>query len=158
MEKIPCFIGAVIGGCLVMHVTGVQILISLLSSAPLAKRRHRKNPGFDLKKANRRILRISLIGFVLLLLVSAIVMRFVSVISTMGYLIGLILSLVCSIRRMTPNNRKNQRSFEHIYADCYPFVPKAPQAPAETAAEQIEAPAEQPGPEEAQPENGGGEL
>lgn len=63
MERIPCFIGAVIGGCLVMHVTGVQILISLLSSAPLAKRRHRKNPGFDLKKANRRILRISLIGF-----------------------------------------------------------------------------------------------
>ena len=135
MEKIPCFIGAVIGGCLVMHVTGVQILISLLSSAPLAKRRHRKNPGFDLKKANRRILRISLIGFVLLLLVSAIVMRFVSVISTMGYLIGLILSLVCSIRRMTPNNRKNQRSFEHIYSDCYPFPDDPEEVPPQSHTE-----------------------
>ena len=135
MEKIPCFIGAVIGGCLVMHVTGVQILISLLSSAPLAKRRHRKNPGFDLKKANRRILRISLIGFVLLLLVSAIVMRFVSVISTMRYLIGLILSLVCSIRRMTPNNRKNQRSFEHIYADCYPFPDDPEEVPPQSHTE-----------------------
>ena len=135
MEKIPCFIGAVIGGCLVMHVTGVQILISLLSSAPLAKRRHRKNPGFDLKKANRRILRISLIGFVLLLLVSAIVMRFVSVISTMGYLIGQILSLVCSIRRMTPNNRKNQRSFEHIYVDCYPFPDDPEEVPPQSHTE-----------------------
>ena len=138
MEKIPCFIGAVIGGaCALWSMVCIRFVLPelLRGAAPLAKRRHRKNPGFDLKKANRRILRISLIGFVLLLLVSAIVMRFVSVISTMGYLIGLILSLVCSIRRMTPNNRKNQRSFEHIYADCYPFPDDPEEVPPQSHTE-----------------------
>ena len=121
MANTVCFLGAAAGGFLFMHFIGVQVLISLLSSIPLAKRRHRENPGFDLNRAYRRIFCISVTGLVLVLLVSALVIRFTSNASTLGYLVGLILAVICSIKRMTPTSKKNQRSFEHVYGDCYPF-------------------------------------
>ena len=158
LSKAPYFFGAAAGGFIVMACVGVQALVALFSSIPLAKRRRRENPAFDLGKAYRRIVMVIIMVALLVGVISAVVIHFTSTAATVGYLFGMIVAFLCCLQRMTPNNEQNQKNFDEAYADCYPFVPKAPQAPAETAAEQIEAPAEQPGPEEAQPENGGGEL
>ena len=40
--------------------------------------------------------------------------------ATFGYLFGMILAFLKSLNRMTPNNRRNQRRFEKMFADCYP--------------------------------------
>ena len=40
---------------------------------------------------------------------------------TFGYLFGMILSFLKNLNRMTPNDRKNQRRFEKMFADCYPY-------------------------------------
>ena len=158
LSQLPYFFGAAAGGFIVMACIGIQALVALFSSIPLAKRRHRENPAFDLKRARRRIIMVTLLVLILAGVITALVIHFTSIAPTAGYLFGMIVAFLCCLQRMTPNNEQNQKNFDEAYADCYPFVPKAPLAPAETAAEQIEAPAEQPGPEEAQPENGGGEL
>ena len=55
-----------------------------------------------------------------MILVTVLVIRFTADVSTLGYLLGLILAFVPRIKEMTPNNQKNQENFERIYADCYP--------------------------------------
>lgn len=156
LSKAPYFFGAAGGGFIVMACVGVQALVALFSSIPLAKRRHRENPQFDLGKAYRRIVMVTLLSVLLVGVISALVIHFTSTATTVGYLFGMIVAFVCCLQRMTPNNEQNQKNFEEAYEDCYPFVPKAPEAPVEAAPEQIEGPAEQP--EEAQPENGSEEL
>ena len=45
LSKAPYFFGAAAGGFIVMACVGVQALVALFSSIPLAKRRRRENPG-----------------------------------------------------------------------------------------------------------------
>ena len=131
LSQLPYFFGAAAGGFIVMACIGIQALVALFSSIPLAKRRHRENPAFDLKKARSRIIMVTLMVLILVGVISAVVIHFTSIAPTAGYLFGMIVAFVCSIPRMTPNNEQNQKNFDEAYADCYPFVPKEPAAPAE---------------------------
>ena len=131
LSQLPYFFGAAAGGFIVMACIGIQALLALFSSIPLAKRRHRENPAFDLKKARSRIIMVTLMVLILVGVISAVVIHFTSIAPTAGYLFGMIVAFVCSIPRMTPNNEQNQKNFDEAYADCYPFVPKEPAAPAE---------------------------
>ena len=114
----PYFFGAAVGGFLLMTAVGVPALVALCSSIPLAKRRKTETPGFDLKRAYRRITHLVVLAAVVMVLVTVI--RFTTDAPTLGYLFGLILAFVPRIKEMTPNNQKNQKKFEHVYADCYP--------------------------------------
>ena len=117
---IPLFFGAAIGGYLLMAVVGIQALIALFSSIPLAKRRHLETSEFDLKKARRRITRIILTVSVLVAVVTSLLVLWAPISATSGYLFGMILAFVCSIKRMSPNDARNQAHFSKTYADCYP--------------------------------------
>ena len=112
-----------------MAVVGIQALVALFSSIPLAKRRRLENPVFDLKRAYRRITQISVLVAVLVVLVTILVIRFTPISAAAGYLFGMILAFVLSIKRMTPNNEKNQSIFEKAYADCYSLSDAGPEAP-----------------------------
>ena len=118
--SIPYFFGAAAGGFFLMTAVGVPALVALCSSIPLAKRRKTETPGFDLKRAYRRITHLVVLAAILMILVTVLVIRFTADVSTLGYLLGLILAFVPRIKEMTPNNQKNQENFERIYADCYP--------------------------------------
>lgn len=118
--SIPCFFASVVGGFVLMAVVGVRALIALFSSIPLAKRRHQKNPEFDLKKARHRIMQIVVLGSILVAIITVLMIVYAPISATIGYLVGMICAFVASIKRMSPNNAKNQTSFTEIYADCYP--------------------------------------
>ncbi len=135
LSQLPYFFGAAAGGFVVLATVGVQALVALFSSIPLAKRRHRENPEFDLKKAYHRVVLVTLMAGVLVGVITALVIHFTSIFPTAGYLFGMIVAFLCCLQRMTPNNKQNQENFDEAYADCYPFVPReatdAPSAPAE---------------------------
>lgn len=118
--ELSYFFGAAAGGFLLMAAVGIQALIALFSSIPLAKRRKKECPGFDLQRAFRRITVTSVSAVVLVVAITIAVIHFTSMAPTAGYLFGMILGFVLSIKRMTPNNAENQKRFESIYADCYP--------------------------------------
>lgn len=118
--SIPYFFGAAAGGFLLMTAVGVPALVALCASIPLAKRRKTETPGFDLKRAYRRITHLVVLAAILMVLLTVLVIRFTADVSTLGYLLGLILAFVPRIKEMTPNNQKNQEKFERIFADCYP--------------------------------------
>ena len=116
----PYFFGAAVGGFLLMTAVGVPALVALCSSIPLAKRRKTETPGFDLKRAYRRITHLVVLAAILMILVTVLVIRFTADVTTLGYLLGLILAFVPRIKELTPNYQQNQENFERIYADCYP--------------------------------------
>ena len=114
------FLCAAAAGFLVMSLFGVQALVALCSSIPLAKRRKKQEPDFDLSMALRRIARYAVIGFLCMAVISSLVIWLTAAPGTFGYLLGAILSFLRNLNRMTPNNRRNQRRFEKLFADCYP--------------------------------------
>ena len=118
--SIPYFFGAAAGGFVLMAAIGIQALVALFSSIPLAKRRHRENPDFNLKKAYRRVIQVTVLVAILVGVITALVVAFAPISATVGYLFGMILAFVMSIKRMSPNNATNQKSFQEAYADCYP--------------------------------------
>lgn len=118
--SIPYFFASAAGGFVLMAAIGIQALVALFSSIPLAKRRHQENPEFNLKKAYRRITQVTLLTCVLVGIITALVIAFAPISATLGYLFGMILGFVMSIKRMSPNNEQNQTSFAEAYADCYP--------------------------------------
>lgn len=118
--SIPFFFGAAAGGFVLMAAVGIQALVALFSSIPLAKRRHQENPEFNLEKAYHRIFQVTLIVMVLVAVITALVIYFAPISAILGYLFGMILAFIMSIRRMSPNNEQNQKSFSESYADCYP--------------------------------------
>ena len=89
----PLLFGAA-GGFLLMTAVGVPALVALCSSIPLAKRRKTETPGFDLKRAYRRITHLVVLAAILMILVTVLVIRFTADVSTLGYLLGLILAFV----------------------------------------------------------------
>lgn len=118
--SIPYFFGAAAGGFVLMAAIGIQALVALFSSIPLAKRRHVENPEFNLKKAYRRITQVTILVTILVGVITALVIAFAPTSAMTGYLFGMILALVMSFKRMSPNDEKNQSSFAEAYADCYP--------------------------------------
>lgn len=118
--SIPFFFGSAAGGFVLMAAVGIQALVALFSSIPLAKRRHQENPEFNLKKAHRRIFQVTLLVTLLVAVITALVIHFAPISATLGYLFGMILAFIMSIKRMSPNNEQNQKSFAEAYADCYP--------------------------------------
>ena len=89
-----------------------------LFAIPLAKRRHRENPAFDLRRAYRRIRMVAVLAVVLTVLATILAAALLPLPAVVGYLLGMILGFVCSLRRMSPNNERNQRSFDRFYEDC----------------------------------------
>lgn len=118
--KLFDLLGAVAGGFLFMSLVSMQALVALFSSIPLAKRRHLEVPAFDLRRAYRRILLVTVLAVVLTVLVTVLAVVLLPLPAVGGYLLGMILGFVCSIRRMSPNNEKNQRAFARFYRDCLP--------------------------------------
>lgn len=118
--EIAYFLGAAACGFVLMAAVGIQALIALFSSIPLAKRRKKECPGFDLQRAFRRITVFSVTAIVLVVVLTIAVVRFTSMAPTAGYLFGMILCFVLGLKRMTPNNAENQTRFEASFADCYP--------------------------------------
>ena len=114
------FLCAAAAGFLVMGLFGVQALVDLCSSIPLAKRRKKQEPDFDLPMALGRIARHTVIGFLCLAGISLLVIWLTKAPGTFGYLFGMILSVLKNLSRMTPNDRRNQRRFDKRFADCYP--------------------------------------
>ena len=53
---------AALGFCM-MSLFGVQALVAVCSSIPLANRRKKQEPDFDLSMALRRVARYAVIGF-----------------------------------------------------------------------------------------------
>ena len=102
-------------------VFGVQALVALCSSISLARRRKHQVPAFDLALALRRIAWRTVIGFLGVAVISALMIWLTAAPGTFGYLFGMILSFLKNLNRMTPNDRKNQRRFEKMFADCYPY-------------------------------------
>ena len=117
---ISYFLGAAAGGFVLMAAIGIQALVALFSSIPLARRRKKECPGFDLKRAYRRIVQVTILVSVIVIVITALVIRFASTAPAVGYLFGMILAFVMSWKRMSPNNAQNQTGFEEAYADCYP--------------------------------------
>ena len=108
-------IAAAVIGYTLMSAVGLRALITLLSSLPLARAHHRSNPAFDLHHAYRRIIRTFWTSLI----------HLTPFLVTVGYFFGMILALLRSIRRMSPNNERNQADFASRYADCYPHDPSA---------------------------------
>lgn len=118
--ELSYFFGAAAGGFLLMAAVGLQALVAMFSSIPLAKRRKKQYAGFDLNKALHRIVLIAVSAMVLVIAVTVAVIRLTSMATTGGYLLGMILGFLLSLKRMTPNNEENRKRFERTYADCYP--------------------------------------
>lgn len=124
--EISYFFGAAAGGFVLMAAIGIQALVALFSSIPLAKRRKTECDAFDLKRAHRRMIQVSVLVFILLGVITALVVHFAPMYATAGYLLGMILAFVLSLKRMSPNNEMNQANFETSYADCYPASQRNP--------------------------------
>ena len=99
------FLCAAVAGFLIMSIFGVQALVALCSSISLL----------------RRIAWRTVIGFLGVAVISALMIWLTAAPGTFGYLFGMILSFLKNLNRMTPNDRKNQRRFEKMFADCYPY-------------------------------------
>ena len=114
------FFAAAVVGFFIMSAFGIQALVDLCSSIPLARRRKKQEPDFDLSMALRRIARRAVIGFFGVAVITILVVWLTSILGTFGYLLGMILSFLRNLNRMTPNNRRNQRRFDRTFAYCYP--------------------------------------
>ena len=114
------FFAAAVVGFFIMSAFGIQALVDLCSSIPLARRRKKQEPDFDLSMALRRIARRAVIGFFGVAVITILVVWLTSILGTFGYLLGMIMSFLRNLNRMTPNNRRNQRRFDRTFADCYP--------------------------------------
>ena len=110
------FLCAAVAGFLIMSIFGVQALVALCSSISLARRRKHQVPAFDLALALRRIAWRTVIGFLGVAVISALMIWLTAAPGTFGYLFGMILSFLKNLNRM-----KNQRRFEKMFADCYPY-------------------------------------
>lgn len=112
------FLGGAAAGAALMALAGAQALVAVFSSLPLAKRRKRKHPDFDLNRALRRILGMAAFGSILVAAVTAAVLFWAPSSAALGYLLGMIVVLMMYLPRMSPNNPRNQRAFYRFFADC----------------------------------------
>lgn len=118
--SVSYFFGAAAGGFIVMATIGIQALIALFSSIPLTHRHKAANPEFNSNRAYRRIALVTVVVILLVGVITALVLRYAPTSATAGYLFGMALAFVCSLKRMSPNHEQNQKSYEESYADCNP--------------------------------------
>lgn len=120
LTDLPYLFGAAAGGFVLLAAIGIQALVALFSSLPLARRRKREVPDFDLKRAHRRILQVIILVTVLVAIITALVFHFGTTAIIVGYSAGMALAFLLSLNRLTPNNAQNQTTFAEAYADCEP--------------------------------------
>lgn len=116
----PFFFGSAAGGFILMAAIGIQAVVALFSSIPLTRRRKETCPGFNIRAAYRRIAQVSSLSMILCAVITALVIHFGSTGVIAGYGLGFILAFALNLKRMSPNNEQNQKSYEESYADCYP--------------------------------------
>ena len=121
MYDIPLFFGAAAGGFILMAAIGVQAAVALFSSVPLTRRHKELHPDFNAKKAYIRVAQVSILTSIFCALITAVIYHFTSTPVIMGFGLGFILAFLMNLKRMSPDNQKNQHSYEKAYADCYPF-------------------------------------
>lgn len=80
------FLCAAVAGFLIMSIFGVQALVALCSSISLARRRKHQVPAFDLALALRRIAWRTVIGFLGVAVISALMIWLTAAPGTFGYL------------------------------------------------------------------------
>ncbi|MEA4941079.1 MAG: hypothetical protein VB094_00885 [Oscillibacter sp.] len=119
-NDVPFFFGSAAGGFILMAAIGIQAAVALFSSIPLTRRRKETCPGFNIRAAYRRIAQVSSLSMILCAVITALVMHFGSTGVIAGYGLGFILAFVLNLKRMSPNNEQNRKSYEESYADCYP--------------------------------------
>ncbi len=119
-NDVPFFFGSAAGGFVLMAAIGIQAAVALFSSIPLTRRRKETCSGFNTRAAYRRIAQVSSLSMILCAVVTALVIHFGSTGVIAGYGLGFILAFALNLKRMSPNNEQNQKSFEESYADCYP--------------------------------------
>lgn len=119
-NDVPLFFGFAAGGFILMAAIGIQAAVALFSSIPLTRRRKETCPDFNTRAAYLRIAQVSSLSMILCAVVTALVIHFGSTGVIAGYGLGFILAFVLNLKRMSPNNEQNQKSYEESYADCYP--------------------------------------
>ena len=78
------FFGAAAGGFVLMSAGGIQALVAFFSFLPLARRRKKECPDFDLKRAYRRMTRLVIFTVLFITVITILVIRFASVAPTLG--------------------------------------------------------------------------
>jgi hypothetical protein len=114
------FFGAAAGGFVLLAAIGIQALVALFSSVPLTRRHKEEHPEFNARKAYHRIALVTVITLAVIVTVTVLVLRYAPTSASFGYLFGMIIAFLCSIKRMSPNNEQNQKNYEESYVDCYP--------------------------------------
>lgn len=120
MYDISFFFAAAAGGFILMAAVGVQAAVALFSSIPLTRRHKEACPGFNAKLAFLRVAQVSSLTLILCAVITALILHFGSAPVILGYGLGFTLAFLMSMKRMSPNNEQNQKSYEESYADCYP--------------------------------------
>ena len=115
------FFGAAAGGFILMAAIGLQALVALFSSIPLVRRHKAENPEFNAGRAYRRIAMVVVIVFAIFAVITLLVAHYVSTAALLGFLVGLVLAFLMSLKRLSPDNELNQKNFEDSYVDCYPL-------------------------------------
>jgi len=119
-NDVPFFFGSAAVGFILMAAVGIQAAVALFSSIPLTRRRKETCPGFNIRAAYRRIAQVSSLSIILCAVVTTLVIHFGSTGIIAGYGLGFILAFALNLKRMSPNNEQNRKSYEESYADCYP--------------------------------------
>lgn len=119
-DDLPFFFGSAAGGFVLMAAVGIQAAVALFSSIPLTRRRRETCPGFNARAAFFRVTQVSSLSIILCAVITALVIHFGSTAVITGYGLGFILAFALNLKRMSPNNEQNQKSYEESYADCYP--------------------------------------
>lgn len=108
------------GGFVVMASLCIQAFIALFSTLPLIHKAVEKYPNFNSKKAKRRVFQVVILVLVLSAIFVGLVLHYLSTFALYGFFGGMVLALLASLNRITPNRQANQDSFKESYADCFP--------------------------------------
>ncbi|BAK97807.1 hypothetical protein OBV_06090 [Oscillibacter valericigenes Sjm18-20] len=119
-NDLPFFFGSAAGGFVLMAAVGIQAAVALFSSIPLTRRHKETCPDFNTRAAFRRVAQVSSLSIILCAVVTALIIHFGSTAVIAGYGLGFILAFALNLKRMSPNDEQNQKSYEESYADCYP--------------------------------------
>jgi len=114
------FLGFVAIGFVLMAAMGIQALVAMFSSVPLTRRHVKECPEFNVQRAYHRIGLVIAVTCILVCAAAALVGFFAPAASFLGFLLGLVLAFAAEIKRMCPDNERNRKSYEILYADCYP--------------------------------------
>lgn len=108
------------GGFVLMASLCIQVFIALFSTLPLIHRAVEKYPNFNSTKAKRRVFQVVVLVVILSAVCVGLVFHFLSTFALYGFFGGMILALVASLKRISPNSQVNQDRFQESYADCFP--------------------------------------